>query len=343
MPYYQQWKPYVPVAKRRARAEKKMQALRKKGVDIQPVQIEGRKIAREFWGQSWCDHLESFSDYDNRLPRGRTYVRNGSVCHLGIARGKVEAKVVGTEIYEVEIKIGTLSKKTWQAVKRQCTGQIGSLIELLQGRLSDHIMEIVTDREEGLFPSPDEISFECDCPDWAYMCKHVAAVMYGIGARLDTNPTQLFLLRGVSHDDLIDADAKVAVPVGKKTGSKKLAENDLSDIFGIALDTEHATPPAPSAAKGRAKAANRQSTRRKNTKQVAKKANKKRAVRKKASAKKATKKKATKKKSAKKKMRKKKATKTAAKKPKKAVAKKGVVKKTKKKSRHTTKSKKKIR
>jgi hypothetical protein len=54
-----------------------MSALRKKGVDIQPVEIEGRKIAKTFWGEGWCDHLESFSDYANRLPRGRTYVRNG--------------------------------------------------------------------------------------------------------------------------------------------------------------------------------------------------------------------------------------------------------------------------
>ena len=168
------------------RAMKKMDALRKKGVDIQPVEIDGRKIAKTFWGEAWCDHLESFSDFENRLPRGRTYVRNGSVCHLAIAKGQIEAKVSGSELYNVKVDIKTLPGKKWTAIKGRCSGQIGSLLELLQGRLSDHVMEVVTDRKEGLFPLPGEMSFKCSCPDWAVMCKHVAAVLYGVGARLDT-------------------------------------------------------------------------------------------------------------------------------------------------------------
>ncbi len=181
MSYNRSWGPYVPVAKRRAQAQKKLAALRKQGIDIQPIEIEGRKIARSFWGEAWCDHLESFSDYDNRLPRGRTYVRNGSVCHLAIKKGKVEAKVVGSEIYEIRVRIETLSKRKWNAVKERCSGQIGSLLELLQGNLSNNIMSVVTDQKDGLFPKPAEISFDCDCPDWADMCKHVAAVLYGVG------------------------------------------------------------------------------------------------------------------------------------------------------------------
>ena len=161
----------------------------KKGVDIQPIEIEGRKIVRSFWGQAWCDHLESFSDYDNRLPRGRTYVRNGSVCHLAIKKGQVEAKVMGSELYNVQVGIDTLSQRRWNAIKKQCSGQIGSLLELLQGALSDNIMLVVTDRDKGLFPKPAEIHFDCDCPDWAGMCKHIAAVLYGVGARLDNDPS----------------------------------------------------------------------------------------------------------------------------------------------------------
>ena len=153
---WQQWAPYVPVAERRRRAMRKMEALRKKGADIQPIQIEGRKIAKTFWGEAWCNHLESFSDYENRLPRGRTYVRNGSVCHLAIAKGKIEAKVSGSSLYNLRIRIKTLPGKKWKAVKRKCSGQIGSLIELLQGNLSDSTMEVVTDRKNGLFPLADE-------------------------------------------------------------------------------------------------------------------------------------------------------------------------------------------
>ena len=148
------WQPYVSVAERRRKAMKKMDALRKKGVDIQPVTIEGRKIAKSFWGEAWCEHLESFSDFENRLPRGRTYVRNGSVCHLAVAKGQIEAKVSGSELYTVKVEIKTLPGKKWTAIKGRCSGQIGSLLELLQGRLSDHVMEVVTDRKEGLFPSP---------------------------------------------------------------------------------------------------------------------------------------------------------------------------------------------
>ena len=156
---YGGWAPYVSVAERRRRAMKKMDALRKKGVDIQPVEIDGRKIAKSFWGEAWCDHLESFSDFENRLPRGRTYVRNGSVCHLAVAKGSIEAKVSGSELYTVKMSIKTLPGKKWKSLKGRCSGQIGSLLELLQGRLSDHVMEVVTDRKEGLFPLPGEMSF----------------------------------------------------------------------------------------------------------------------------------------------------------------------------------------
>ncbi len=245
MSWFYDWKPYVSVAERRRRAMKKMDALRKKGVDVQPVTIDGRKIAHTFWGEAWCNHLESFSDYENRLPRGRSYVRNGSVCHLAIDKGQIEAKVSGSELYTIRIAIKTLPPRKWKEVKRRCTGQIGSLIELLQGNLSDQVMEVVTDRQKGLFPLPGEISLKCSCPDWASMCKHVAAVLYGVGARLDHKPELLFKLRGVDHEELIAADAEAAVSAATASGkSKRLAAGDLSDVFGIELDG--ASPGRPS-------------------------------------------------------------------------------------------------
>lgn len=244
---YFQWAPYVPVAVRRRRAMKKMEALRKKGVDIQPVEIEGRTIARTFWGKGWCDHLEGFSDFSNRLPRGRSYVRNGSACHLAIGRGKIEAKVSGSELYNVTVQIKTLPAKRWNAVKQRCSGQIGSLLELLEGRLSDRVMEVVTDRKQGLFPLPGEMSFRCSCPDWAVMCKHVAAVLYGVGNRFDHRPELLFELRGVNHEELIQADAEAAVSAATQRGkAKRLASEDLADVFGIELGDGEA-PPRPAA------------------------------------------------------------------------------------------------
>ena len=245
MSRYSQWKPYVPVAERRRQAAKKMSKLKSKGVDVEPIEIDGRIIARTFWGKSWCDHLESYSDYANRLPRGRTYVRNGSVCHLAVSRGSVEAKVSGSEIYDVTIGIKTLPAAQWKRLKKNCAGRIGSLLGLLQGDLSGDLMEVVTDRKQGLFPSPSEISFDCSCPDWADMCKHVAAALYGVGARFDERPELLFLLRGVDHEELIDTGADaVLLEANSIVDSDKLASDNLSDIFGIDLVPEKATKSA---------------------------------------------------------------------------------------------------
>ena len=249
MSWYE-WKPYVPVAVRRARSLKKMEKLRMKGVCIQPVEIGSRKIARSFWGQAWCDHLEKFSDYANRLPRGRTYVRNGSVCHLEIAGGGVNAMVSGSDLYNVEVEIKKLPAKKWAGLKNRCAGRIGSLLELLQGKLSRSVMTVVTDRDNGLFPHPKEITLRCTCPDWAVMCKHVAAVLYGVGARLDEKPELLFLLRGVDHEELITAEAgMVAVStVSRADGPMRIAESELSHLFGIEMtDEEEAAPKKPAA------------------------------------------------------------------------------------------------
>jgi len=242
MAYGWDWRPYVPVAQRRAQAILKMEKLRKKGVNIQPVRIDGRQIVRTFWGRAWCEHLEKFSDYENRLPRGRSYVRNGSVCHLDIQKGRIAAKVSGSEIYDIQVTIKPLPKDKWRRVKDSCAGQIGSLLELLQGRLSDHVMTVVTDKDRGLFPRPGEISLDCSCPDWADMCKHVAAVLYGVGARLDQQPDLLFVLRGVDHSELVAADAAKAVVARiRKTRQRTLDESELSEVFGIDV------APAPAA------------------------------------------------------------------------------------------------
>ncbi len=236
---YGGWPAYVPVAQRRAQARREVSKLQKKGQDIQPVEIEGRTIARSFWGKGWCTHMESFGDYSNRLPRGRTYVRNGSVCHLSIKKGKVEAIVSGSKLYRVNVDIKTQSKTKWMELKKRCTGKIGSLIELLQGKLSAEIMSTVTDREHGLFPLPGEFRYTCNCPDWADMCKHIAAVIYGIGARLDTQPDLLFLLRGVDHNELISAGVTADAIAGagsRRARRRSLSGKELENVFGVELD-----------------------------------------------------------------------------------------------------------
>ncbi len=201
------WYPrYVPVGLRRARALVKMRELREQGMKVQPVELRGRTIAGSFWGRRWCEHLESFSDYANRLPLGRTYLRNGSVCHLAIGAGRVEAMVAGQDIYRVVVRIRRLDRPSWEAIRTACAGRIGSVIDLLQGRLPDRVMDVFTHRDTGLFPKPGEIEMTCDCPDGAAACRHAAAVIYGVGSRLDDSPELLFHLRGVDEAELITAD-----------------------------------------------------------------------------------------------------------------------------------------
>ncbi|MPY89802.1 MAG: hypothetical protein GEU99_18005 [Luteitalea sp.] len=246
MAQYDGWKRYVPVALRRRRAARKLAALEKRrGQAASPISIEGRAIAKTFWGKAWCDNLERYSDYANRLPRGRTYVRNGSVIDLRIAPGAVSALVSGSAIYRVTVKVSAVPKAQWRAICKDCAGAIDSLVELLQGRFSQGVMVRLCREKTGLFPAPADITFACSCPDWATMCKHVAAVLYGVGARLDEEPELLFALRKVREQDLI-ARAGESLPETQKApaAGRVLETGDLSEIFGIEM-AQVAKPSAP--------------------------------------------------------------------------------------------------
>ena len=230
------WRPYVSVAERRRKAFREMEKRRKQGHPISPVIIDGRTIVKTFWGKAWCDNLERYSDFANRLPRGRTYVRNGSVIDLQIAPGAIQALVSGSSIYKVAVKVTPVTKARWKSICADCAGAIDSLVELLQGRFSKGVMERICRQNMGLFPSPKEIRLSCSCPDWADMCKHVAAVLYGIGARFDEHPELLFRLHEVNEEDLIVKAGK-ALPLAKEGPSraKVLGSEDLSDIFGLEM------------------------------------------------------------------------------------------------------------
>jgi uncharacterized Zn finger protein len=239
--------PYVSVAERRAKAEKIIAKAKKAGANYAPIEAYRGAIAKTFWGKAWCDNLQAYSDYDNRLPRGATYVRNGSVIDLQIKANTVQALVMGSNLYSVDVHITQVPKAQWQAICTDCASSIDTLVDLLQGKLAKPVMERICKPLTGLFPSPKEIRFTCNCPDSAGMCKHIAAVMYGVGARLDQQPDMLFTLRQVQAKDLV-AQAGSGLPTkgtGPSTG-RVLDDSALADVFGLEMDDAELAPKAKS-------------------------------------------------------------------------------------------------
>lgn len=233
---YYGWKPYVSVAARRQKAQKTAARLAKKGQALSPVTASRGAIAKSFWGQAWCQNLERYSDYANRLPRGKAYLRNGSVIDLKIGAGEATALVMGSSLYKIKIEISAVGVGHWRDIARDCARSIDTLVELLQGQLSAAVMERITRPGTGLFPSPREINFSCSCPDSAVICKHVAATLYGIGARLDAEPELLFELRKVDAKELIAQAGEGDLPAQKAPRAARILDSSrLADVFGIDL------------------------------------------------------------------------------------------------------------
>jgi uncharacterized Zn finger protein len=244
---YWDYYPYVTVAEKREKAARSLEKLRNKNRDINPVILNGRTIAATWWGKAWNGNLERYADFSNRIGRGRSYVRNGAVLDLRIQPGRVEALVQGTRAkpYEVSINIHEIPRTDWNRIKKASEGQMDSLQELLSGKFPRALGEIFTERGKGLFPEPREIKFSCSCPDWAFMCKHVAAALYGIGARLDTEPALFFTLRKAEMRDLVtgavQGKSRELLKKASRKSQRVLEDVTISEMFGIDLD-EASTP-----------------------------------------------------------------------------------------------------
>lgn len=236
------WPPYVPINERRKKTLKKINVLRKKTANLTPIIIKGPTIAKTWWGKAWNKNLESYADYANRIERGRSYVRHHAVMDLKIKSGQINALIQGSRRtpYRVIIKIKPLKENLWSAIKTSCQEELDSLDALLSGEFPQVLASIFTNQQTGLFPSPREITFNCSCPDWASMCKHVAATLYGIGARLDDNPELFFILRKVKIKALITgsitAHKETLLEKAKKKSAKIMDNANLSQMFGIDLD-----------------------------------------------------------------------------------------------------------
>lgn len=239
MAYYGGFPEYVTVAERKLKAEKKIASLRKKNPNISPVIIKGKKIAKTWWGEAWNKNLEKYSDYASRIERGRSYVRHGSVLDLKIKKGNISALVLGSgsRPYKVNINVKPLTQKMWNEITKESAGQIESLQELVEGKFPRVLQELFTAKGKGIFPSPKEIELHCNCPDYAKMCKHIAAVLYGVGARLDESPKLFFELRNINIDDLIseaiNKKSQTLLEKSKIKSSRVIDESDILDLFGV--------------------------------------------------------------------------------------------------------------
>ncbi len=257
---YGGYKEYETIAQKKARAAKSVEKLKKKNKQLSPIVCTGRKLAITWWGSAWNENLERYADFSNRISRGRNYLRQGAVLDLQIAPGQVTALVQGSRIkpYQVVIKIHPLNPDTWQDIVKACAGSIHSFQDLISGRFPKTLVEIFTARGTGLFPSPREIAMSCSCPDWAGMCKHIAAVLYGIGVRFDEDPLLFFHLRQANFDELItlalDQTTQTLLDRADNKSMRSLEHTDLSELFAIdfADSNEPVQPleiaPAPPAA-----------------------------------------------------------------------------------------------
>lgn len=259
--WHNHYPPYVSVSEKKARAARALNRLKKKKGSIHPIIINGRTIASTWWGKSWNSNLERYADYSNRIDRGRSYVRHGSVLDLQINTGKVTALVQGTrsQPYRVEVTIKGIDKIKWQRMKKLCGDGLTSLQAFLSGKFPSDLADLFFTKDAGLFPSPREIDFSCSCPDWAHMCKHVAATLYGIGARLDEDPSLFFTLRNVKVEELISGATKnrsrQLLDKAKKKSGRILEDDKLADLFGITVEETNPTPPAKKSIKKTAKPA----------------------------------------------------------------------------------------
>ncbi len=237
------WYYFSDAREAKERIKKEIAKRQKKGEAFAALEAPAgnAKLVKTFWGKAWNANLESYRDYEYRLPRGRSYLRQGNVFNVSIQPGEVTSVVAGSELYDVRVTITPLSAGHWKAIKAECEGQVASMLDLLAGKLGDGVMKVITDPGSGLFPKPKEIKFSCSCPDDAEMCKHVAATLYGVGVKLDAQPDLFFVLRSADPTELIATTALTNAPAA----DEGLAGEDLSALFGIEMGEADPQPAQP--------------------------------------------------------------------------------------------------
>jgi uncharacterized Zn finger protein len=218
------------------RAERLKKQLKR---DINPINISGRNIAESWWGKAWNKNLKEYADFSNRISRGSSYVRSGSVVDLVIENGEIQALVSGSsnKPYQVNIAIKALDDQKWELIKKECKNKFSSLSDLSNGKMPKELEVLLRNPDYGLFPTPNDIHFNCSCPDYAYMCKHVAATLLGVGNRLDDDPLMFFKLRQIDSNDLIQSSVEEKLESMFKNidyiSDRVIEDSVAKDLFGL--------------------------------------------------------------------------------------------------------------
>lgn len=235
MSFYGGFYSYTSVADKQRKAQKYIQKMEKSGIVLHPIE-ENSKPGSTWWGKAWNQNMTRYADLENRVSRGHSYVRNGFVLDMTIEKGVVKALVAGSSStpYSVKVLFDVLTESELCKVNEICGQRIDSLEDLIFGRFPKDLGESFLDL---LFPSPSAIHFSCSCPDSAYMCKHIAAVIYGIGVRLDEDPLLLFSLRGIDSATLIrsslESRTKTLLANASKPSDRILDQSEVSKLFGL--------------------------------------------------------------------------------------------------------------
>ena len=227
------------------------------------IKLHSKSISNTWWGQEWCKTINVYADYENRLSRGKTYLRQERVQDLTIEDNTITAKVKGkwSDYYNVTIKIRELPRSKSNIIIKK----ISELGSILKGSIPEDCRFLFSIGELGLFPTKDDLIYTCDCPDscggliygsnWnsakeicevdpnnAMLCKHVAAVLYSVGSILDKEPLIIFQLRGINvtkyiSEEIVAQTNNLLVGLYQRKEEERVIDKSLiSDVFGIDFD-----------------------------------------------------------------------------------------------------------
>ena len=180
-------------------------------------------IGETWWSKRWIGVLESF-DMGARLGRGRSYARRGQVISIDVQKGVVLSKVQGTRSkpYDIKIQLKPISEDDWEKVTDEMASKAIFAAKLLSSQMPTNIEDAFSKVKISLFPENEEdLKTDCSCPDWANPCKHIAAVYYLLAERFDEDPFLIFMLRGKTKEEIVDALRKRRVSSVLEGGGKK--------------------------------------------------------------------------------------------------------------------------